>query len=202
MSNPLYTIIDDGALSTSTSTPNSNIGVKTPVSKVNSNIKNRTGNIVDVRNAIAELFDGFIMTKTQQFQSFGIYKASVESQSGNEQKYIVVIIPNDQQYIVGSNFYLKDLNWINFQSRSTDDTLNEFANYNLKPQQYSIKKENILFDKIKLGGELETKHIYIPDNLPITVELLLKKSDQTFAQEGTVISAIQLFQTVISLDGN
>ena len=202
MSNPLYTIIDDGALSTSTSTPNSNIGVKTPVSKVNSNIKNRTGNIVDVRNAIAELFDGFIMTKTQQFQSFGIYKASVESQSGNEQKYIVAIIPNDQQYIVGSNFYLKDLNWINFQSRSTDDTLNEFANYNLKPQQYSIKKENILFDKIKLGGELETKHIYIPDNLPITVELLLKKSDQTFAQEGTVISAIQLFQTVISLDGN
>ena len=202
MSNPLYTIIDDGALSTSTSTPNSNIGVKTPVSKVNSNIKNRTGNIVDVRNAIAELFDGFIMTKTQQFQSFGIYKASVESQSGNEQKYIVAIIPNDQQYIVGSNFYLKDLNWINFQSRSTDDTLNEFANYNLKPQQYSIKKENILFDKIKLGGELETKHIYIPDNLPITVELILKKSDQTFAQEGTVISAIQLFQTVISLDGN
>lgn len=202
MSNPLYTIIDDGALSVTTSTPNSNIGVKTPVSKVNSNIKNRTGNIVDVRNAIAELFDGFIMTKTQQFQSFGIYKASVESQSGNEQKYIVVIIPNDQQYIVGSNFYLKDLNWINFQSRSTDDTLNEFANYNLKPQQYSIKKENILFDKIKLGGELETKHIYIPDNLPITVELLLKKSDQTFAQEGTVISAIQLFQTVISLDGN
>ena len=202
MSNPLYTIIDDGALSVTTSTPNSNIGVKTPVSKVNSNIKNRTGNIVDVRNAIAELFDGFIMTKTQQFQSFGIYKASVESQSGNEQKYIVVIIPNDQQYIVGSNFYLKDLNWINFQSRSTDDTLNELSNYNLKPQQYSIKKENILFDKIKLGGELETKHIYIPDNLPITVELLLKKSDQTFAQEGTVISAIQLFQTVISLDGN
>ena len=199
MSNPLYTIIDDSAISVGTGV---GTGDKTPVSKVNSNIKNRTGNIVDVRNAIAELFDGFIMTKTQQFQSFGIYKASVESQSGNEQKYIVVIIPNDQQYIVGSNFYLKDLNWINFQSRSTDDTLNEFANYNLKPQQYSIKKENILFDKIKLGGELETKHIYIPDNLPITVELILKKSDQTFAQEGTVISAIQLFQTVISLDGN
>jgi hypothetical protein len=196
MSNPLYTIIDDGAFSTATSL---NIEVKTPVK---SNIKNRSGNIVDVRNAIAELFDGFIMTKTQQFQTFGIYKASVESQSGNEQKYIVAIIPNDQQYIIGSNFYLKDLNWVNFQSRSTDDTLNEFANYNLKPQQYSIKKDNILFDKIKLGGELETKHIYIPDNLPITVELILKKSDQTFAQEGTVISAIQLFQTVISLDGN
>ena len=177
MSNPLYTIIDDGAFSASipTSDPKPN---KTLVAK------NRTGNIVDVRNAIAELFDGFIMTKTQQFQSFGIYKASVESQSGNEQKYIVVIIPNDQQYIVGSNFYLKDLNWINFQSRSTDDTLNEFANYNLKPQQYSIKKENILFDKIKLGGELETKHIYIPDNLPITVELLLKKSDHAARRHG------------------
>jgi hypothetical protein len=185
----LFTIIDDSALSASQPT----ISVQ--------ELK-AGGTVQEVRDAISELFEDFIMTKTHQYQSFGIYKASVDSLSGNNQKYIAAIVPNDIKVSIGSSVYLKGLPWISFQSRSTDQPLQEFAGFALKPQMYSsmIKKGSMLYDKIKIAGEFETKHVYVPDHLPLTVEMILRQSDQTFASEAFLVSAINQFQTNVILD--
>jgi hypothetical protein len=142
------------------------------------------------------------MTKTHQHQSFGIYKASVDSLSGNSQKYIAAIVPNDTKVPVGASVYLKGLPWISFQSRSTDQPLQEFAGFSLKPQMYSsmIAKGSPLYDKIKLAAEFETKHVYVPDHLPLNVEMILRQPDQTFATEAFLVSAINQFQTNVILD--
>jgi hypothetical protein len=185
----LFTIIDDSALSESVPT--------TTLQELKAG-----GTVQEVRDAVGELFEGFIMTKTHQHQSFGIYKASVDSLSGNSQKYIAAIVPNDTKVPVGASVYLKGLPWISFQSRSTDQPLQEFAGFSLKPQMYSsmIKKGSALYDKIKLAGEFETKHVYVPDHLPLNVEMILKQPDQTFATEAFLVSAINQFQTNVILD--
>ncbi len=185
----LFTIIDDSALNPSTP--------QTTVQELRIG-----GTPQEVREAISSLFDGFAMTKTHQHQSFGIYKAAVDSLSGNNQKYIVTVVPQDLKVPVGASVYLKGLPWVSFQTRTTDQPLQEFAGFQLKPQSYSsmIERGSILYDKIKLAGEFETKHVYVPDHLPLTVEMILKQPDQTFASEAFLVSAINQFQTNVILD--
>jgi hypothetical protein len=188
---PSYTIIDDSILSFEEEKK-----VPSP------SLLKTNGSFQDVRNAIAELFEGFILTKTHHQNNYGIYKGLVSSLSGNDTKYIVAIIPNDSRYHVGTTSSLKSLPWISFQSRTTDDPEKEFGGFNLKSMPYtnSISRNSILFDKIKIGAELKAKHIYVPDHLPLTVEIILKNPEQTFAKEAVIVSAIQLFQTSIILD--
>jgi hypothetical protein len=188
-----FTIIDDSVLEDKTNKPTTSD-------------LTRNGSLQDVRDAVANLFQNFIMTKTHQQSHhgvyYGIYKAAVDSLSGTGQKYIVAIVPNDQNIRMGSEFLLKTLPWISFQSRVTEQPLQEFAGFRLKPQPYQnqISRTNILFDRIKFAANMDGKHIYIPDHLPLRVEILLKHAEQTFAQEAAVVSAIQLFQTLVILD--
>ena len=63
-----------------------------------------------------------------------------------------------------------------------------------------MRRNTILFDKIKVAHEYENKWVYVPDHLPLTVDVMLTKADENFAQEGTVVSALELFQTVINLE--
>ena len=185
----LFTIIDDSAL-------------ESPSSQTTVQDLKTGGTIQDVREAISMLFDGFVMTKTHQHQTFGVYKAAVDSLSGNNQKYIATVVPQDLKVPVGATVYLKGLPWVSFQSRTTDQPLQEFAGFQLKPQTYSsmIQRGSILYDKIKLAAVFETKHMYVPDHLPLNVEMILKQPDQTFAAEAFLVSAINQFQTNVILD--
>lgn len=187
MSKPQFTIIDDSVLADAPQTTTNSLLVSSPDK---------------IREAVAELFDSFILTKTHQHQTFGIYKAAVDSMSGHDQKFLVAIVPNDVRVPVGSSVYLKGLPWLSFQTRSTDNPNVEFAGFRLKPQPYKalIRKGSILYDKIKIGAELPDKHIYVPDHLPLSVEILLKRPEEYFAQEAYVVSAINMFRTSIILE--
>ena len=156
-----------------------------------------------VRRAIAETYDGMIMTKTQQHATFGIYKAAVEMSSGCDPKFIAVIIANDS-YPIGSQVPLARLPWISFQTRITKDASLEFNGFNLPEQSYYINKRNILFDRIELVNEIPgEKYIYIPDHLPLEIQIFIQREGESFSKESTVISALELYQTVITfLDGD
>jgi hypothetical protein len=154
-----------------------------------------------VRGAIAELYSGFKMTKTQTHETWGVYKALIDSMTGsNTTKYICAIVPNDRLVPLGSQIPLRDLPWISFQARTTANPRLEFAGFPMKEQQYAVRRNTILFDKIKLAHEYENKWVYVPDHLPLTVDVMLTKPDENFAPEGTVVSALELFQTVINLE--
>ena len=154
-----------------------------------------------VRAAIATLYQGIVMTKTQAQEGWGIYKALIDSMSGsNTTKYICAIVPNDKMTPLGSQVTLAQLPWLNFQARTTKDPRIEFAGMPLKEQTYAITRNTILFDKIKLASEFEDKWVYVPDHLPLSVTVLLTKEDESFAPEGTVVSALELFQTILNLE--
>jgi hypothetical protein len=193
---PQWVILDDSVLQDNPTSQDSNMN---PL--LGSSAKMSGTSPLSVRNAISDLYDGFIMTKTHDVQGYGIYKAIVDSMSGNDSiKYIVAIVPSDSSVYVGSQIYLSTLPWVSFQTRVTTKPKHEFSGFTLQPQRYSIKRDSILMDKIKIASEQDTKHIYIPDHLPLRIEILIQKEGESFAQEGIVVSALELFQTVLILE--
>ena len=131
--------------------------------------------------------------------NISIYKAVINPQTSSpEVKYVVVIAPLNSSIPVGTSTPLSELDWVNFQTRSTSEPEKEFNNLRLKPQTYEIPSNNILHERIKCVSELKTKWIYECKTLPLKLEILIEKEDENFASEGTIIGALELFQTTIS----
>jgi len=154
-----------------------------------------------IRNAVRDLYSNLILTKTQDVltHNLSVYKAVVEPlTSSPDVKYIVAIVPNIYNSQVGSKAHLSELDWVSFQTRSTMNPDKEFNGLALEPQRYQIPGENILHDRIKCVNETDTKWIYKCNNLPIQVDILVQKENENFASEGTVIGALELFQTILS----
>ena len=163
------------------------------------------GNIKQkIRNAIRDLYSNIIMTKTHDVptHNLSVYKAVVEPlTSGPDVKYIVAIAPNTSFNIdIGTQVKLSEIDWINFQTRSTMNPEKEFNDLFLQPQRYQVPQDNILHDRIKCVNELDTKWIYNSQNIPIQIEVLIQKENENFAQEGTIIGALELFQTILTLN--
>ena len=91
------------------------------------------------------------------------------------------------------------MKWVSFQTRTTTNILREFGNIELRPQSYYITSDNNISDVVNLVDEKHSHFLYIPDNLPLKIEVLKLKNDDSFANKGTVMSALELYQTVLSI---
>ena len=151
-----------------------------------------------IRDKISNLYNNFVMTKVGQYETHGIYKALVNSLTSNSSKFIVAIVPNDNVPI-GREKLLSSLKWVSFQTRTTTNILREFGNIELRPQSYYITSDNNISDVVNLVDEKHSNFLYIPDNLPLKIEVLKLKNDDSFANKGTVMSALELYQTVLSI---
>jgi hypothetical protein len=174
--------------------------------KINKNISFNP--IQQIRNDVSNIFKDFILVKTNQFDDYSIYKAKVDCLlCVGGIRYIVAIVKNDNN-IIGSHIPIQNLNWIVFQTRYTNKE-DELKNINIPAKTYSVPKNTCLNDKIKKwidinntnrDKNLEPKVIYKPENLPLTVELLKMKDSDSFSDSGTVLSALELFQTILILE--
>jgi hypothetical protein len=156
-----------------------------------------------IRNAIRDLYSNITMTKTHDVPShrLSVFKAVVEPlTSGPDVKYLVAIAPNTNFNIdIGTQVRLSEIDWINFQTRSTMNPEKEFNELHLQPQRYQVPQDNILHDRIKCVNETESKWVYNTQNIPVQIEVLVQKENENFAQEGTIIGALELFQTILTL---
>ncbi len=155
-----------------------------------------------IRNAIRDLYSNIVMTKTHDVpnHNLSVFKAVVEPlTSGPDVKYLVAIAPSVYNIDIGTQVKLSEIDWINFQTRSTMNPEKEFNELHLQPQRYQVPQDNILHDRIKCVNETETKWIYNTQNIPVQIEILIQKENENFAQEGTIIGALELFQTILTL---
>lgn len=159
----------------------------------------------NVRKAISKLFynykekSSFYMTKTHQSDTFGIYKAKVSTGMLGNQKFIVAIVPNDN-IPIGSQKLLENLRWVSFQTRETKNSKKEFNNLELDLQEYVYSDVPMLKDKIHYEKTNRYAYVYIPENLPIKVEIIPLKEDDIYPDEGTVTTALNIFSTIINLN--
>ncbi len=158
----------------------------------------------NVRKAIADVYNGVIMTKTNQWEkepygTYGIYKARLNSYTSSDSNIIIAIVPDDVNPL-GTNKLIDSLEWVSFQTREMTNSKKDLNGFNLSFQNYMIKNDCILHDRIKCVSETPTKYIYRAENLPLKVELLKLKEDSQFASEGTVWSALEVFSSIISFE--
>jgi len=198
MSPPKFTLLDD-PFSVLSGQPQASSSAKT-ANPANPNAGFFNNSVDSVREAISELYEGFLMTKTQSQGPYGVYKAYVNSLTSGDAKYICCIVPNDTVNPLGTMQPLSKCKWINFQARTTTNPRVEFAGFPLKPQEYVPKRNTLLWDKIKVANETESQVVYVPDHLPLVVTIFILKESDNFAPEGTVISSLELFQTMIQLE--
>ena len=158
----------------------------------------------EVRKAFADVYNGVIMTKTNSWQkepygTYGVYKARLNSYTSSDSNIIIAIVEDDVNPL-GTNKLIDSLPWVSFQTREMTNSKKDLNGFNLSFQNYMIKNDSILHDKIKCISETPTKYIYRPENLPLKVELLKLKEDSQFASEGTIWSALEVFSTLVSFE--
>jgi hypothetical protein len=159
----------------------------------------------EVRKAFADVYNGVIMTKTNQWEkepygTYGVYKARLNSYTSSDGNIIIAIVEDDVNPI-GTNKLIDSLPWVSFQTREMTNSKKDLNGFtNIPYQNYMIKNDCILHDKIKLKSETPTKCIYRAENLPLKVELLKLRDDSQFSREGTIWSALEVFSTLVSFE--
>jgi hypothetical protein len=157
-----------------------------------------------VRKAFNELYKGVIMTKTNEYNQepygiYGIYKARLSSYTMGDNNIIIAIVPEDDLPL-GTRKLIDSLEWISFQTRVMTNVKKDLNGFVLPIQNYMIKGDSILNDRIKAIKETNTKIVYSTSNLPLKVEILKINEDDTFSEEGSIISALEVFQTVVTIE--
>jgi len=152
-----------------------------------------------IRQKVSNVYDSFVMTKVGQYQDMGIYKALVNSLLAGPSRYIVAIVPQDSAPM-NTEKMLSSLKWISFQTRTTENIAKEFNGAQVYPQSYTINSQNNIADPVNLIEEKRSHFLYLPENLPIKIEVLKLKEDDSFARKGTVSSALELYQTVLTIE--
>jgi hypothetical protein len=158
----------------------------------------------EVRKAFADIYNGVIMTKTNQWEkepygTYGIYKARLNSYTSSDNNIIIAIVEDDVNPL-GTNKLIDSLPWVSFQTREMTNSKKDLNGFNLTSQSYMIKNDSSLHDKIRLTSETPTKYIYRAENLPLKVELLKLREDSQFSSEGTIWSALEVFSTLVSFE--
>jgi len=157
-----------------------------------------------IRKAFSDLYKGIVMIKTNEYNQepygvYGIYKARLNSYTMGDNNIIIAIVPEDDLPL-GTRKLIDSLEWVSFQTRVMTSVKKDLNGFNLPMQSYMIKGDNILNDRIKAIKETKTKMIYTTSNLPLKVEILKLNEDDSFSEEGSVMSALEVFQTIVTLE--
>lgn len=148
------------------------------------------------REKVYPLFSSYFndptMTKIKNIDNYSVYVAKLHSLLIIEFRYIIAIIYKDNKNI-GYTTKLSNLHWETLQTRTLPE------DHKIAFHTYIPSRVPYLDHKIKLIHQDETQYKYRTENLPVIVTLLPKtKGHLEYNKEGTIINAIETYQTIIS----
>ena len=155
-----------------------------------------SNNKFKVYDAINQYYKDFILTKTNVFGEYSVYKAIVECLLCTGYRYIVAIVKNVNEPL-GTQRYIHTLNWISFQTRFTDNE-KEILNYNIRTFPFKKPEKTILDDAIRVSRKSKNANIYYADNLPVQVEILKDNEYEDISDLGKISSALELYSTILT----
>lgn len=136
-------------------------------------------------------YDNMIMYKIKDDDKFSIYMAKLQCLLLNEQRFLIAITPRDQ-YPPLYQKRLEELRWVSLQIRNLEEI------YDIKPQSYNMKRTPDFQRKIKVSSRTTDITTYTVENLPIKISLLHTRNDEyEYPNEGSLISALETFRTII-----
>ena len=147
----------------------------------------------NIYDLFVKYFGDLTMTKIKDVQDYSMYVAKIRCMLSIEHRYVIIFVNNDKLPL-GNTDQLRNFRWINLQTRSLPD------NHSVNPQTYRPRRMPELMDKIHLESKSPKSYIYHSEKYPIVITLLAKKSGEMEYQPlGTIVSALETFNTIISL---
>lgn len=138
-----------------------------------------------------EYFNNPKMKKIKNIDTFSMYITKVYSLLGNEFRYIIAFVRKDNLDI-NKTVPLSELRWISLQTRTLED------NHNTEIHNYLPRRLSNLDKNIYLIKRDENQYLYNVKDIPITITLLPKTKNIEYSQNGTVVKAIETYQTIIN----
>jgi hypothetical protein len=142
--------------------------------------------------AFDSYFNSPVLVKIKDINGNSMYMTKTVCLLGNESRYIVCFVTQDD-LPVGTKEKLSNMRWLSLQTRSLSDT------YNIPLHRYQPKRDGPLSVVINRISVTPQESTYKCDSFPILVTLLHKKNESDYQTTGNVISALETYATIITL---
>lgn len=147
-----------------------------------------------VYNCFIDYFRNPIMTKIKDTQVHSMYLTKLYCLLNRECRYIIVFV-NKDTLLAGVTERLSNLKWASFQTRSLMEQYNS-----IEPHGYEPNAEGPLMARINRVDISPNASTYLCEDFPLKITLLHteKNTSQSYQNSGTVIHALETFQTIIT----
>jgi hypothetical protein len=145
-----------------------------------------------VYESFTEYFNNPSMVKIKDVEVYSMYMIKIYAMLGNAYRYLILFVDKDNNKI-GAKKPMSSLEWTSLQTR----TLQE--NHDIPQHIYDVRKTDTMSQKIKINTKDDQQSTYSVETFPISVTLLhtRKNNIHQYNQSGTIVSALETFQTVI-----
>lgn len=149
-----------------------------------------------IRQELKDYFAGIYCVKVETNRGQGVYYAKIFSFLGNDNRYLVVTVPNDNSPD-GTQMMLQNMNFSSIQTRTIP------TDYDMPPQQYQKNYDTPLKNyRLQSRGEnTMSRTQYYSYNAPIEVVLLhdsKAKSRYQYPDTIPLHHALETYQCVVS----
>jgi len=147
-------------------------------------------------NALLDYFDEYFnhptLYKIKDIDtSYSLYMVKIYCLLNNQCRYIVMVVPYDTNPI-HFPMALYGSDWVSLQTRELSE------NHKIPSHSYQPSNFAPLNKKINRVEQTENMSTYICDEYPLTIKLIHKKGLNEFQSRGTIITALETYQTVIT----
>jgi hypothetical protein len=138
-------------------------------------------------------FKNPVMTKIKDQENYSMWACKIYGLLSKEHRYVIVFTDKDL-HPVSSEQPLENLLWINLQTR----TLNE--NLNCKVHSYIPSNDTPLRKTITKVAVTNATSSYSCADFPLSIVLFhtAKKDKNSYQNQGTVVAALETYETSIS----
>lgn len=148
-----------------------------------------------VYEAFTDYFNNPTMVKIKNVKNFSMYMVKIYAMLGNAYRYLIVFIPSDFEPI-GTKKSLQKCEWVSLQTRTLEDQ------HTIPPHNYQKNLRPPLNQQIKIHDRSMERSVYKAESFPLDITILhtRKKHLHQYHPTGTIISALETFQTIISFN--
>jgi hypothetical protein len=150
---------------------------------------------------IINYFENPTFIKIKNEPQHSIYVCNTHTLLSNIIRYIVCIVPRDV-FFIGDTQKLSELKWIVLQTRTVKRSENEIKELLTAPKQrYNPKRQAPYNELITRVENTPAADVYVSNGVfaPVRISLLKNDVSDNYPSSGTVISAIETYNTMMTL---
>lgn len=148
----------------------------------------------ELYESISSYFNDPKMTKTKNKDGYSVYMCKTQCMLGGSCRYLIALTEQDQNNI-NTSAKLSEIRWDSFQTRTLEDSYP-----NVNTCGYFPQKKGPLTIGIEKIGENNDTTTYKCEKYNITVTLMNGKNTVYYQNKGTVIAALETYNTIISFN--